>query len=393
MVAGPADLYGGLDDPGVGDRIAAGPRVSSGMRPGCGGGCCGVFRVCWDWSWSWRALVFGGDWLKERREAGRPLPPADSPNVLLIVMDTVRADHLSLYGYDRPTTPDLERWRSGGFASTKARATAPWTLPSHASLFTGRWPHELDVEWMTPLRGKLPDAGRVPRVSWLRDRGFRRQYPLIVRTTPASTGASLITRITSSNDSRALRTACLVDSLLEGVRPGCRSGRVSTPDPFRRCRSPCSVVLSPADRKDARIDQSRIPRLALATARARTSLLRLPQLLRCPYALCAPAGCRAPLRPEAPDWPRCWPCLERLGVDRQAGSCPALSAFWLATPMTIASPIWTSNWASCSRSWSVAACSIGRCDRHRPTMAKDWGSTACSTMARVSTAPRSACRS
>ena len=38
--------------------------------------------------------VFGGDWLKQRREAGRPLPPADSPNVLLIVLDTVRADRL-----------------------------------------------------------------------------------------------------------------------------------------------------------------------------------------------------------------------------------------------------------------------------------------------------------
>ena len=47
-------------------------------------------------------IVFGGDRLKEMREAGRPSPPADSPNVLLIVLDTVRADRLSLYGYPRP---------------------------------------------------------------------------------------------------------------------------------------------------------------------------------------------------------------------------------------------------------------------------------------------------
>ena len=40
--------------------------------------------------------VFGGDWLKQRRETRRALPPAGSPNVLFIVLDTVRADHLSL---------------------------------------------------------------------------------------------------------------------------------------------------------------------------------------------------------------------------------------------------------------------------------------------------------
>jgi len=100
--------------------------------------------------------VFGGDWLKERREAGRALPPADSPNVLFIVLDTVRADRLSLYGYQRRTTPTLERMAKRGIRFDGARATAPWTLPSHASLFTGRWPHELGVQWLTPLRGDFP---------------------------------------------------------------------------------------------------------------------------------------------------------------------------------------------------------------------------------------------
>jgi len=99
---------------------------------------------------------FGGDWLKQRREAGRALPPADSPNVLFIVLDTVRADRLSLYGYYRRTTPTLERLAKGGIRFDAARATAPWTLPSHASFFTGRLPHELGVEWMTPLRVDFP---------------------------------------------------------------------------------------------------------------------------------------------------------------------------------------------------------------------------------------------
>lgn len=99
---------------------------------------------------------FGGDWMKQRLEARRPLPPAGSPNVLLIVLDTVRADHLSLEGYRRPTTPNLERLAKKGIRFDRARATAPWTLPSHAGFFTGRWPHELGVQWLTPLRTDAP---------------------------------------------------------------------------------------------------------------------------------------------------------------------------------------------------------------------------------------------
>jgi arylsulfatase A-like enzyme len=101
-------------------------------------------------------IVIGGDWLKAHREAGRAQPPTDSPNIILIVLDTVRADHLSLYGYERSTTPTLERLAKHAVRFDAARATAPWTLISHASLFTGRWPHELDVEWLTPLRKNYP---------------------------------------------------------------------------------------------------------------------------------------------------------------------------------------------------------------------------------------------
>ena len=101
-------------------------------------------------------LVVGADRLKAWREASRPLPPVRSPNVLLVVMDTVRADHLSVYGYERPTTPTLERLAKRGIRFDNARATAPWTLPSHASFFSGRWPHELGAEWLTPLNGDFP---------------------------------------------------------------------------------------------------------------------------------------------------------------------------------------------------------------------------------------------
>jgi arylsulfatase A-like enzyme len=86
------------------------------------------------------------------------LPPAKpgAPNVLLIVLDTVRAASLSLYGHNRPTTPNLERLARTGFVFSEARSTAPWTLPSHASMMTGRWPHELSVGWDLPLDGTFP---------------------------------------------------------------------------------------------------------------------------------------------------------------------------------------------------------------------------------------------
>jgi arylsulfatase A-like enzyme len=97
--------------------------------------------------------IFGGERLKQWREESRPLPRTDLPNVLLIVLDTVRADHLSAHGYKRGTSPNLERLAKQGIRFDHARSTAPWTLPSHASMFTGRWPHELNTKWMCPLRG------------------------------------------------------------------------------------------------------------------------------------------------------------------------------------------------------------------------------------------------
>ena len=68
-------------------------------------------------------------------------------NVVLIVMDAVRADHLSCYGYNKPTTPFLEELAGNGVLFEGAFASAPWTPPSHASLFTGTYPsrHGVDV--------------------------------------------------------------------------------------------------------------------------------------------------------------------------------------------------------------------------------------------------------
>jgi arylsulfatase A-like enzyme len=91
-----------------------------------------------------------------RPPAGVSPAPRGAPNVLLIVLDTVRADRLSGYGYHRPTTPNLDRLAGRGIRFTQARSTAPWTLPSHASIMTGRWPHELGADFSGPLDAAFP---------------------------------------------------------------------------------------------------------------------------------------------------------------------------------------------------------------------------------------------
>jgi len=67
------------------------------------------------------------------------------PSVLVLILDTVRADHLSIYGYHRETTPELARFlkdRPRAAFFEMAFAPGTWTLPSHASLFTGLLPSE-----------------------------------------------------------------------------------------------------------------------------------------------------------------------------------------------------------------------------------------------------------
>ncbi len=67
-----------------------------------------------------------------------PAPAPDRPNVVLISIDTLRADHLSLYDYRRRTSPHLDAWAArGAVMFENAVVSAPWTLPSHASLLTG----------------------------------------------------------------------------------------------------------------------------------------------------------------------------------------------------------------------------------------------------------------
>jgi len=65
------------------------------------------------------------------------LPWSEQPNVLLIVLDTVRADHMSCYGCPRKTTPNIDALAAEAHLYRNVMSPSPWTLPSHASFFTG----------------------------------------------------------------------------------------------------------------------------------------------------------------------------------------------------------------------------------------------------------------
>ncbi|HSK18814.1 MAG TPA: sulfatase [Longimicrobiales bacterium] len=103
------------------------------------------------------AGMTAGQVVRERRAiAGLGDARAGTPNILLIILDTVRAASMSLYGSEHPTTPNLEEFSLQGVVFDHAWSTSPWTLPSHASLFTGRHSWELSTDLITPLDDTFP---------------------------------------------------------------------------------------------------------------------------------------------------------------------------------------------------------------------------------------------
>jgi hypothetical protein len=74
--------------------------------------------------------------------------------VLLLIWDTVRARSLAIHGYARPNTRLEARRR--GVTFDQAMSAAPWTLPSHVAMFSGRYPHETSAGWLTPLDDRPP---------------------------------------------------------------------------------------------------------------------------------------------------------------------------------------------------------------------------------------------
>jgi arylsulfatase A-like enzyme len=95
----------------------------------------------------------------------RRLEPA-GPNLVIVMVDTLRADHLGAFGYPRPTSPVIDEFAARGVVFEKAFAQASWTVPSVSGLLTGQYPGNVDV---------LGDSsGRVATLAaWLTGHGFQ----------------------------------------------------------------------------------------------------------------------------------------------------------------------------------------------------------------------------
>lgn len=111
--------------------------------------------------------------MRERRAvATLPAAQPDAVNVLLIIWDTVRGQSLSVYGYERPTTPFLEQFATEGTRFDRAMSTAPWTLPSHAAMFTGHRPRDVMIDVYHPIVDTLPTLAEALARHGYRTGGF-----------------------------------------------------------------------------------------------------------------------------------------------------------------------------------------------------------------------------
>jgi len=102
-------------------------------------------------------------------ERGAPDAVPRPPDVVLVVIDTLRADHLGSHGYARDTSPTLDALAREGLHFRNATSTSSWTRPAMASLFTGRLPSEVGMHTTTDAV-----APRWPMLAErLRARGYR----------------------------------------------------------------------------------------------------------------------------------------------------------------------------------------------------------------------------
>lgn len=135
------------------------------------------------------------EWAKPTRQSVDAEASASSPNLLVVVLDTLRADRVGVYG-DSTLTPNLDRLAESSYIYENAISTAPWTLPMHASLLTGLYPEEHGVNWghyalgeEAPTLGELAREGGYETFAvsnnWLlnEENGFGRGFDRFVETT------------------------------------------------------------------------------------------------------------------------------------------------------------------------------------------------------------------
>ena len=208
-------------------------------------------------------FVCGGDWLKQVRESSRPLPPDHSPNILFIVLDTVRADRLAFTVTSGRRLPISSDSRSEEFASIMPVRQHPgrWLRTRACSPVTGRT--------MSVRSGRLRSAETCR--CWLNTSGHTVMQPrvlspmsFIARENQVWPAASLIMKITSWKNWHRCGLSILVEQITTMIAQAINFFDIVPLNPLERLRD--SLVCDPST-KGCRVDQPRISRLASPSTR------------------------------------------------------------------------------------------------------------------------------
>src|ERR1700682_2308540 len=106
-------------------------------------------------------------------------PPPRHPNLLLITIDTLRADHVGAYGATTGATPALDALAAGGVRFDQVQTAAPLTAPSHATILTGQYPpvHGVRNNVVFTLGSKYPTLATMLKARGYRPGAFVGAYP------------------------------------------------------------------------------------------------------------------------------------------------------------------------------------------------------------------------
>lgn len=134
--------------------------------------------------------------------------PGGPPNVLVIVLDTLRADHVHGYGYTRETTPNLDRLIAEGVRFDAAIATSSWSGPSHTSILTGLYPDQHGVaRWGNAVRHVEPPLAELLAAGGFRTGWFSAHKGLYGATAGVTRGFQIEFQRGRKDDERVLAEA------------------------------------------------------------------------------------------------------------------------------------------------------------------------------------------
>ncbi len=151
---------------------------------------------------------------KESSQAIRRLPAWRPLNILIVTIDTLRADHLGCYGYSKIETPNLDRLARSGVLFENAFSQVPITPPSHASIFTGTYPM---VHQVRSLGGFSLDSSHPTIATILQQKGWQ---------TAAFVGSTAVARATGLNQGFQTYDDRMTEPGMNGNPSQRRAGRV-----------------------------------------------------------------------------------------------------------------------------------------------------------------------